>query len=162
MGIEIPGYLQWVSYLAGSEWPQGDETAMFRIGDDWRSSASDLSALIPDLNRVRSETLSVLMGETADAADAQFQMLFDGDYSVDKLAEAMTAIGDLADGAGTEIEYTKLQILTSLAIAAAEIAWALAAAPETFGGSLALIPPAEALTVMTSGHSSPCRLARSR
>lgn len=149
MGIEIPPGLQWVSYLTGSEWPQGDETAMRRIGDYWRDAASDLSDLIPDLNRVRSETMSVLMGETADAAEEQFAMLFDGDYSVDKLSQAMSALGDLADGAGTEIEYTKLQIITSLAIAAAEIAWALAAAPETFGGSLSLIPPAEAATIMT-------------
>lgn len=121
---------------------------MRRIGDYWRDAAEDLSDLIPDLNRVRSETLSVLMGETADAAEEQFAMLFDGDYSVDKLSQAMSALGDLADGAGTEIEYTKLQILTSLAIAAAEIAWALAAAPETFGGSLALIPVTEAATMM--------------
>lgn len=148
MTIQIPGYLQWVSYLTGSEWPQGDEDAMRRIGDYWRDAAEDLSDLIPDLNRVRSETLSVLMGETADAAEEQFAMLFDGDYSVDKLSQAMSALGDLADGAGTEIEYTKLQILTSLAIAAAEIAWALAAAPETFGGSLGLIPVTEAATMM--------------
>ncbi|OBB97167.1 alpha/beta hydrolase [Mycolicibacterium peregrinum] len=148
MTIQIPGYLQWVSYLTGSEWPQGDEDAMRRIGDYWRDAADDLSDLIPDLNRVRSETLSVLMGETADAAEEQFAMLFDGDYSVDKLSQAMSALGDLADGAGTEIEYTKLQILTSLAIAAAEIAWALAAAPETFGGSLGLIPVTEAATMM--------------
>ena len=121
---------------------------MRRIGDYWRDAAEDLSDLVPDLNRVRSETLSVLMGETADAAEEQFAMLFDGDYSVDKLSQAMSALGDLADGAGTEIEYTKLQILTSLAIAAAEIAWALAAAPETFGGSLGLIPVTEAATMM--------------
>lgn len=149
MGIEIPGPLQWVAYLTGSEWPQGDETAMFRIGDDWRSASGDLAALIPDLNRVRSETLSVLMGETADAAEEQFAMLFDGDYSVDKLAEAMSALGDLADNAGTEIEYTKLQVLTSLAIAAAEIAYALACSPPTFGASLAWIPVTEAATMLT-------------
>ncbi|WP_073694056.1 alpha/beta hydrolase [Mycobacterium sp. ST-F2] len=149
MTINIPGYLQWVSYLTGSEWPQGDEDAMRRIADCWRDAAGDLSDLVPDLNRVRSETMSVLMGETADAAEQQFAMLFDGDYSVDKLAEAMSALGELAGGAGTEIEYTKLQILTSLAIAAAEIAWALAAAPETFGASTALIPVTEAATIMT-------------
>ncbi|MGH3582074.1 MAG: hypothetical protein ACRDUB_10855, partial [Mycobacterium sp.] len=149
MTINIPGYLQWVSYLAGSEWPQGDEDAMRRMGDYWRDAAGDLGDLIPDLNRVRAETLSVLMGETADAADEQFAMLFDGDYSVDKLAEAMAALGDLCDNAGTEIEYTKLQVITTLAIAAAEILWALAAAPETFGGSLSAIPITEAITTMT-------------
>jgi hypothetical protein len=147
MGIQIPSYLQWVSYLAGQEWPQGDETAMFRIGEDWRSSSGELKDLIPDLNRVRSETESMFSGLTAEKVDQEFAKLFDGDYSVDKLAEAMSALGDLAQGCGTEIEYTKLQIITTLAIAAAEIGFALAASPETFGASLGVIPGIEALTM---------------
>lgn len=147
MGITIPGWLQWVSYLAGSEWPQGDETAMFRIGEDWHASAGDLKDLVPDLDRVHSETMSVLLGETANAFDDQFAKLFGGDYSVDKLATAMSALGDLAKNCGTQIEYTKIQILSTLAIAAAEIGFALAASPETFGASLALIPGIEALTM---------------
>jgi hypothetical protein len=47
MGIEMPASLQWVSYLAGSHWPQGDETVMFGLGDDWHSSADELNELIP-------------------------------------------------------------------------------------------------------------------
>jgi hypothetical protein len=37
---------------------------------------------------VRSQTLSVLSGQTADAAREQFARLFDGDFSVDKLSGA--------------------------------------------------------------------------
>jgi hypothetical protein len=147
VGIEFPEQLQWVAYLTGSAWPKGDESAMFRIGEDWRASAEELAGLIPDLGRVRSETMAVLSGATADAAEKQFSMLFNGEYSVDKLAEAMSALGELARNAGTEIEYTKLQILTSLAIAATEIAYAVAMAYWTFGGSLAWIPAIEAITL---------------
>jgi hypothetical protein len=144
--IQIPGYLQWVSYLVGSEWPKGDEDAMYRIGHGWHAHADQMSGLIPELNRVRASTLSALQGQTADAADKQFKLLFDGDASVDKLAEAMAALGSLAEGTGKNIEYTKLQILTSLAIAAFEISWALAQTSVTFGASAAEIPVIEGCT----------------
>jgi hypothetical protein len=144
--IQIPGYLQWVSYLGGLEWPKGDEDAMYRIGHAWHSQAKDMTALIPELNRVRASTMSALQGQTAEAADKQFKLLFDGDASVDRLAEAMAALGDLAEGTGKNIEYTKLQILTSLAIAAFEISWALAQTSVTFGASAAEIPIIEGCT----------------
>jgi hypothetical protein len=146
VSLQIPGALQWVSYLVGSEWPKGDEDAMFRIGDDWRTQAVHMTGLIPELNRMRSATMLALQGVTAGAADEQFKLLFDGDASVDKLANAMTALGDLADGTGKNIEYTKLQILTSLAIAAFEISWAIAQTSVTFGASAAQIPLIEAST----------------
>ena len=146
MTIQIPGYLQWVSYLVGSEWPKGDEDAMFRIGDQWHTSANRMAGLVPALNGMRESTSSVLHGVTAGAADEQFALLFDGDASVDKLAEAMAALGDLAESTGKNIEYTKLQILTSLAIAAFEISWALAQTSVTAGASAAAIPVIEGTT----------------
>jgi hypothetical protein len=146
VSLQIPGSLQWVAYLIGSEWPKGDEDAMYRIGDDWRTHAEQMTALIPELNQMRSNTMSVLQGQTAGAADKQFKLLFDGDASVDKLAKAMAALGDLADSTGKNIEYTKLQILTSLAIAAFEISWALAQTSVTFGASAAEIPVIEGCT----------------
>jgi hypothetical protein len=146
VSIQIPGYLQWVSYLVGSEWPKGDEDAMFRIGNDWSSQAEALTWLIPDLNRARSRTMSALQGQTAASADEQFALLFDGDASVEKLARAMAALGALAADTGKSIEYTKLQILTSLAIAAFEISWALAQTSVTLGASAAQVPTIEGCT----------------
>jgi hypothetical protein len=135
MSIEIPGYLQWVAYLVGSQWPKGDEDAMYRIGSDWHNSAEQMSALNPELNRIRSSTMTVLQGQTAGAADQQFKLLFDSNASVDKLATAMGALGDLAAATGKSIEGTKLQILTSLAIAAFEISYALAQTAATAAAS---------------------------
>ncbi len=144
--LQIPGPLQWVSYLVGSQWPKGDEDAMYRIGGEWGDRAEQLRDLIPELNRMRASTSAVLQGVTAGAADKQFAMLFDGDATVDKLADAMAALGELAESTGKNIEYTKLQILTSLAIAAFEISWALAQTSVTFGASAAEIPLIEVTT----------------
>ena len=66
--LQIPGPLQWVSYLVGSQWPKGDEDAMYRIGGEWGDRAEQLRDLIPELNRMRASTSSVLQGVTAGAA----------------------------------------------------------------------------------------------
>ena len=92
MDINIPPSLQWVSYLAGSTWPQGSESGMFRIDEFFKAAAEELLNLEPDLYRVREETISVLFGDTAQVTDEQFALLFDGDYSVAKLADAVRAM----------------------------------------------------------------------
>jgi glycerophosphoryl diester phosphodiesterase/predicted Fe-S protein YdhL (DUF1289 family) len=147
MDIEIPPWLEWVSYLAGSTWPHGSETGMFRIKDYYHATAGELEGLVPELNSVREETLSVLFGDLADAADEQFAMLFDGDYAMNKLADAVRALGDSAGSTGSEIEYTKLSVYVGLALAAAEISYALAMSGPTGGVSLGWIPITEMLTM---------------
>ncbi|CDO28960.1 alpha/beta hydrolase [Mycolicibacterium porcinum] len=147
MDIQIPPELQWVSYLAGGEWPQGSETRTRRIGEHYQAAAEALQDLIPDLNRVRGETMSVLTGDTADAADRQFAMLFDGDYTVEKLAQGISGMGEGATNFSSEIEYSKLSIIVGLALAAAEISYSLAMAGPTYGASTAAIPVIETTTI---------------
>ncbi len=147
MEIDIPPWLQWVSYLAGDTWPQGRATGMFRIDDFFHAAAEELDELIPDLNQVRGETLSILFGETAQAADERFRTLFDGDYAVNKLSDAVRALGESAGYTGSEIEYSKLSIVVGLALAAAEISYSLSMSGPTGGASLGWIPPIEMFTM---------------
>jgi TipAS antibiotic-recognition domain len=151
MDIEIPPWLYWVAYLAGSQWPgpPASETGCWQDADSLWAAADGLKALIDPLQRVRSHTQAVLSGETAQAVDVQFAQLFEGPYSVDALVDALNAVGNLAENIGTEIQYTKLQILTTLGIAAATIIWALATSSVSLGGSLAEIPIAELLAENT-------------
>ncbi|WP_454786536.1 WXG100-like domain-containing protein, partial [Nocardia macrotermitis] len=39
MSIEFPEGLNWVSYLAGAEWPKGDEDKVFALGDSWSGAS---------------------------------------------------------------------------------------------------------------------------
>jgi hypothetical protein len=149
MDIPFPEELQWVSYLAGGAWPRGSETRMGRIGGHFDTARGELLDLLPDLNSVRSETISVLYGDTAMAAVNQFAMLFDGDYSVDTLATGVAALGGGAQDLGVQIEYSKLSIIVGLGLAALEIGWCLANAAPTGGASLSWIPTIE-WTTMTS------------
>lgn len=147
MSIQIPSDLQWVAYLLGDEWPEGDEDEMDRMGSDWHSSSEQVLALIPELNWTLSRTMEVLQGQTARAAEQQFNLLFRGNASVAKLAEAMRALGDLAVGTAKGIVHTKLQISTSYAIAAFEISYAEAQTAATLGSSEAEIPIIKEFTI---------------
>jgi hypothetical protein len=94
--IVIPPELQWVAYLVGELWPQGSESGMFRISECYLAAAEDLEYLIPELHKVTEKTLEVLVGKTADAAEEHFKMLFDGPHAVDKLVDALRALGESA------------------------------------------------------------------
>ncbi|OBJ04156.1 hypothetical protein [Mycobacterium sp. 1465703.0] len=121
MTLQIPANLRWVAYLAGSEWPAGDEDAMWHLAEVWNDAANQLNALIPDLERVQQEALATFSGQTADAAKADFAQEFSGDNSMDNLVAAMSALGKSARDTGTEIQSTKLNIIVTLNIAAAEL-----------------------------------------
>ena len=117
------------------------------IGAAYGGAVSGLTDVVPGLGRVRSETLSVLFGETAGAAEQHFGLLFDGEYSVERLAGAVSALGASAAYVGSEIEYVKLSIVLGLGLAAYEISRALAWSEPTGGASLGWIRVTEAATV---------------
>src|SRR5262245_52125763 len=139
MSIEMPAGLQWLSYLAGAEWPEGDEDALFALADDYDAAARGVRALIEKLHGACDTALENYSGDGEDKMKAQFDKFFTGDQSLEKLAEQLEQLGDSARECGKQIEYAKLQIIITLAVLAAEIAYALA----TMWGAFA-IPAMEA------------------
>ncbi|WP_445160096.1 WXG100-like domain-containing protein [Mycobacterium sp. Dal123C01] len=143
----IPHDLLWVGYLAGEEFPEGSEGELFVLGAAWKAAAEQILALVAELEQAASVSASALSGQTADAVAAQFASLLSGDSSVQTMAGAASALGVLATNMGMQVQYTKLQIVSTLGIAAAEIGYALSSVGWTSGASLAWIPPIEAITV---------------
>lgn len=122
MTISIPGWLQWVSYIAGADgWPQGDEDALYDLGKIWEAGAHDVLELVDDLAGARTAAMSALEGEAAKEFDQQFQKIFGGDASAEKIAAVMKSLGETARSTGRDVEHTKLIIIGMLAIAAAQI-----------------------------------------
>ncbi|WP_067822933.1 WXG100 family type VII secretion target [Nocardia inohanensis] len=108
-GDILPGWIMWALNF-GQAYPEGDEDALFELGDAWNSAADELQALIPDLRRVTTATQDCYSGDGAQAIKAQFDELNgDGDYSIQRLVEAMHAIGHDTRKAAAQLEYTKLQ-----------------------------------------------------
>ncbi|MFE3260801.1 hypothetical protein [Nocardia sp. NPDC059229] len=125
MSIDIPGELQWLGWVAGSAWPQGDEDAMWDIASDWSTAARHLRDLIPELEAAKKATIAAYpWGDGLEAMVTALNNLDSGPQSFQALADILDQVSEAADGLGTEIEYTKIMILSSLGMLAVEIALA--------------------------------------
>ncbi|MFI2232485.1 WXG100-like domain-containing protein [Nocardia testacea] len=126
--IELWGPLQHLAWLAGVEWPQGNEDEMWALGGDWRTAADELDDIVADIIEAKRASLHAYPeGDGVTEMIAAFDSLISGDgsdkdQSVPKLAGYFRDLGQSAYDTGTEIEYTKLMYISSLVLLAAEIA----------------------------------------
>ncbi|MGW0183532.1 WXG100-like domain-containing protein, partial [Nocardia sp. NPDC003345] len=126
--IDIPGWAQHLAILAGVEWPEGNEDEMWGLGGDWRAAGDELDDIVADIIEAKRASLHAYPeGDGVTEMIKAFDSLISGDgsdsdQSVPKLADSFRQLGDAAYNTGTEIEYTKLMYLSSLALLAAEIA----------------------------------------
>ncbi|MFI9506318.1 hypothetical protein [Nocardia sp. NPDC052566] len=125
MSIYMPDELQWLGWVAGSAWPKGDEDTMWGIRDDWNEASRALRALLADLDVAADATLAAYPGgDGVEQMRDALHKLTAGDQSVAHLAELLGSVGESADALATEIEYTKLLVITSLVMLLIEIAMA--------------------------------------
>ncbi|MEU1428736.1 hypothetical protein ABZ412_16825 [Nocardia sp. NPDC005746] len=160
MSIDIPGELEWLGWVAGSDWPDGDEDDMWGIAGDWRTAATELRELLPDLRAAKTATIDAYpWGDGLEAMTKALDALDHGPESLEHLAEILDAVAESADGLGTEIEYTKILIISSLAMLAVEIAaaWLF---PPTAPLSEALAIGATRVAVRLLGERAVSAIAR--
>ncbi|KAA8885749.1 hypothetical protein F3087_29435, partial [Nocardia colli] len=139
MSIDLPAGVQWLSYLAGSAWPKGDEDKMFSIDDAFQTAATQLEGLIDQLRAACDTASANYSGPNADKMKQQFDLFFSGDSSVASMASSMRQLGSSAHEMGVSIEHTKVQVIATLVMLAAEIAYLLT----TWFGA-AMVPPLKA------------------
>ena len=127
MSITIPGELEWLGWIAGSDWPDGDEDKMWEIAGAWRKAATDIRDLLPDLAAAKRATIEAYpWGDGVEAIGKALDELDHGPESLARLADVLDMVADSADALATEIQYTKILIISGLAMLAVEIAavWA--------------------------------------
>ncbi|RDI43604.1 WXG100-like domain-containing protein [Nocardia mexicana] len=125
MSLYLPPELRWLGWVAGAEWPDGDEDALFGVAEAWEEAAAAVRELTDELLIAREATGSAYSaGQGADAMAALFDQLITGDQSVAALAESMQQVSDGAFDTATQIEAAKLMIIISLVTLAIEIFWA--------------------------------------
>lgn len=145
MGLEFPSEFEWLKYVTGVEWPEGDEDAMRQVADAWRTAGSELDGVSPALESAVSTIMSQFEGVAASQLQDALNELATGDYSPAKVAEACRLCARMSDSSANDIEYTKIAFYTALAFLALQIALAIANSFWTMGSSLAEIPIAEAI-----------------
>src|SRR6266568_1799994 len=133
--MDLMGPLSWV---AGSEWPNGDPGQMRQLAQLWRNAGDELRDIENDINTAKSIALSAYpQGNAYDDIASAFDSIrddngasFDDDknQSLAKLAHSFDTIGDGADQVATEIEFGQWMVESSLAILGVELAIAAAQA----------------------------------
>uniref|UniRef100_UPI00189227F4 WXG100-like domain-containing protein n=1 Tax=Catenulispora rubra TaxID=280293 RepID=UPI00189227F4 len=138
MSISIPPELDWVAALAvGQAWPAGDEDQLSELGDAWRDTHSQLTAINHDISPMASGMRDALSGPTAEQFGSFVKQL---NSTMPTLVETTAQMGDMSHETAVQTQYSKLMILLQLAWMAEQIIeWA----PTVYG--LALVPEIEAV-----------------
>jgi uncharacterized membrane protein YgcG len=151
VGLEIPAEVQWLSWIVGTDWPEGDETAMRRCAEAWHQAASDVNELIPELQRSAANVLSSVQGAAADSFEQYWEKFVASDPQyIPKLVELCESLASQVEQGALDIEYAKYMFIALLIITAIEIAMLIASAFATFGASTAAIPAVEAAAQVTA------------
>jgi len=144
MGIEIPDSLRWVAgTVVGVDWPQGDETAMRRLADDWHRAASEVAAIGWLGDGAARAAGAAVTGAMHESLGSRWWRTAG---NLTDLARTCGRLGDALDAAATDIEHAKLSIIAALTVLAAELGAAAAALVVSAGTSAAAGAAAEAAT----------------
>lgn len=151
MGLEIPAEVQWLSWIVGSDWPEGDETAMRRCADAWRQAATSINDLVGDVTGSVNDVRGTLDAEAAEKFQKNVEQWITTDPRLlPSMADACNKLADVMDNGALDIEYAKYMFIALLIVTAIEIAMLIAAAFETFGASTAGIPAVEGAAQVTA------------
>ncbi|MDL4814886.1 WXG100-like domain-containing protein [Actinomadura opuntiae] len=151
MGLEIPAEVQWLSWIVGSDWPEGDETAMRRCAAAWRQAATSINELVGDVTGTVNNVRGTLDAEAAEKFQKNVEQWITTDPRLlPSMAESCEKLAEVLDNGALDIEYAKYMFIALLIVTAIEIAMLIAAAFETFGASTAGIPVAEAAAQTSS------------
>ncbi|WP_227999451.1 WXG100-like domain-containing protein [Nocardia australiensis] len=123
---ELPGYLKWLEWVAGSDWPAGDPDGMWGMSKDWSGAAEDLRDIVGDIRIAKVASMAAYQsGDGIDKIVEEFDGYITGPNSLEALAGDLDKMAEAANSVGTEIEYGQLMMITSLGLLAAEItiAW---------------------------------------
>ncbi|MEU7144754.1 ADP-ribosyltransferase [Nocardia sp. NPDC046473] len=158
MSIEMPAGLQWLTIFAGSNWPKGDEDAMFSLDGSYHTAAEELEAEIAQLRAACDKALANYSGPASDQMKRQFDLFFTGDTAVANQVKSLRKLGTAAHEMGVSIEHAKLQIIITLALLAAEIAYLLTT---WFGAAMVPVAEAEAqIAIAGFGRAMLARLSQ--
>ncbi|MFJ9362875.1 hypothetical protein ACIRRA_00435, partial [Nocardia sp. NPDC101769] len=129
MALELPSELEWLGWIVGVQWPDGNEDQMWDLANYWKSAADGLRGQVSNMDDAKYKTLAAYVdGDGRDAMAKQFDNMAgvggkqDGNTSILDLAGFYDQIGESVHDTGTEIESTKLMFYSSLAMLAFEMA----------------------------------------
>jgi hypothetical protein len=140
MSLMVPGEVGTLfMVLTGDQWPSADEDQLFLLADAWDRAAGRLgSELGPELAEAVNKIRREFRGKAAlRFADRMAPYVVEPPYYVDTATQRFKALAALLRQTALQVQYVKYVSILSLIELLAEIAWAVAMAGPTFGGSMA-------------------------
>nr|WP_280463325.1 toxin glutamine deamidase domain-containing protein [Nocardia carnea] len=143
MSLYLPPEMRWLGWIAGAEWPDGDEDKAWAVSDVWKDAAEELLALIAAVDEAKAATMAAYSdGDARAEMGARYDRMRSGESSIETLAKYMQQTSDSTFDMGTELQAEKITIIVTLCWLAVEIALAWLFPPTA--------PAAEAAAVGTS------------
>lgn len=141
MAVTVPPEVDFLlNALVGQDWPTGDEDALRRCAQAWTDALAGVAGLAGYGNAAAQGVGAHVEAISAEQFRAYWDKYTGGDQShLGELARQCESMAGALLGQANEVEYAKLSIVFTLILVAIQIAWAIAAAIETLGGSLAEI-----------------------
>ncbi|MFD3705577.1 toxin glutamine deamidase domain-containing protein [Nocardia sp. NPDC058658] len=130
MAIWRPPCAGALSWVAGVQWPEGNEDAMWAMAEDLEAAAARAREAIQDVIALSNATeVAYPSGRGGDAMRTWLEQFEGEDGSLEKLALSYQELADSADKFGTELQATKLNYHAGLMWFVAEMAAAALMGP---------------------------------
>ncbi|MFD9888114.1 hypothetical protein ACFWY9_02140 [Amycolatopsis sp. NPDC059027] len=144
---EVPSGVQHLlEFLIGNDWPEGNPDDLRQLATQWRVTAKQVE-VVQDLVREGAHRVDrALEGQTQQAFQAFVAPFTTPDGHLDALRKGCLGLADAADEMAVQIEMLRIIVIQLLVLLVIQIAAEIAAAPFTFGASLASIPGEMAAT----------------
>ncbi|BDT90671.1 hypothetical protein IFM12275_06470 [Nocardia sputorum] len=140
--INLPEDLRWLSWVAGSAWPEGSENGMFALADAWSEASAGLTGLVSTIEDAVDDILSAYPSAGAGSAMARtLRNLTDesDQASLQAIAKSLGQLADSCDQVGCAIQQNKIMIIVGLVQLVYEIALAWLFPPTAGPAQAALI-----------------------
>ncbi|MEV0045322.1 hypothetical protein AB0H60_17895 [Nocardia rhamnosiphila] len=125
MTLYLPEELRWLGWIAGAEWPDGDEDKAWAVAAAWEEASHELTALLVKIDQAKQATMGAYPeGAARTEMGARYDQFRSGDHSLEQIANLMMTQYDSTFDMGTELQATKLTVIVTLCWLAIEIAWA--------------------------------------
>jgi hypothetical protein len=143
MSVMLPGDLVFVLNLIGFNWPTADEDKLRESARHWREYASELQAVITDVNQIVEQVKGENSAESIDALEQHWR---DFSEHVRKAHDAAGTVAEVLDDFAIAVEVLKGAVVGQLLLLAGELAATTGAAFLTFGVAEAAAPEEILLT----------------
>jgi hypothetical protein len=140
MAIEVPEQVQGLFLvLTGERWPTANEDQLREVGEAWGTASKRLeSELAPYMLQVVRAIRTSFTGKSAiKFADMMAPYVADPPMYIPQAAEQFNQLKQFLLDASTQVEYVKIISIEELILLILQIAWAIAEAFWTGGGSMA-------------------------